>query len=81
MGEGTDMSYRIPNWLQAVLDEVTEAGLDYTIEDGSKHFKVRVAGKLAAILPKGKALRAETDRRVLLNMRAQMRRVINEVRT
>lgn len=75
------MSYRIPNWLQAVLDEVTEAGLDYTIEDGSKHFKVRVAGKLAAILPKGKALRAETDRRVLLNMRAQMRRVINEVRT
>lgn len=74
------MSYRIPNWLQAVLDEVTEAGLDYTIEDGSKHFKVRVAGKLAAILPKGKALRAETDRRVLLNMRAQMRRVINEVR-
>lgn len=75
------MSYRIPNWLQAVLDEVTEAGLDYTIEDGSKHFKVRVAGKLAAILPKGKALRAETDRRVLLNMRAQVRRVINEVRT
>ena len=74
------MSYRIPNWLQAVLDEVTEAGLQYTIEDGSKHFKVRVAGKLAAILPKGKALRAETDRRVLLNMRAQMRRVINEVR-
>lgn len=74
------MSYRIPSWIQVVLDEATEAGLDYTIEDGSKHFKVRVAGKLAAILPKGKALRAETDRRVLLNMRAQMRRVINEVR-
>lgn len=74
------MSYRIPNWIQAVLDEATEAGLEYTIEDGTKHFKVRVAGKLAAILPKGKALRAETDRRVLLNMRAQMRRVINEVR-
>lgn len=74
------MTYRIPNWIQAVLDEATEAGLEYTIEDGTKHFKVRVAGKLAAILPKGKALRAETDRRVLLNMRAQMRRVINEVR-
>ncbi len=74
------MSYRIPNWIQVVLDEATEAGLDYTIEDGSKHFKVRVAGKLAAILPKGKALRAETDRRILLNMRAQVRRVINEVR-
>lgn len=74
------MSYRIPNWIQAVLDEATEAGLDYTIEDGSKHFKVRVAGKLAAILPKGKALRAETDRRILLNMRANVRRVINEVR-
>ena len=77
---GAVMSYRIPNWIQTVLDEATEAGLEYTIEDGSKHFKVRVAGKLAAILPKGKALRAETDRRILLNMRAQVRRVINEVR-
>lgn len=72
--------YRVPNFVQEVLDEAVQAGLQYTIEDGGKHFKVRVAGKLAAILPKGKALRAETDRRVLLNMRAQMRRVINEVR-
>ena len=74
------MTYRIPNWIQAVLDEATEAGLDYTIEDGTKHFKIRVAGKLAAILPKGKSIKAESDRRVLLNMRAQVRRVINEVR-
>ena len=74
------MSWRIPNEIQVALDEVTAAGLQYTIEEGSKHFKVRVAGKLAAILPKGKAIKCETDRRVLLNMRAQVRRVINEVR-
>lgn len=75
------MTFRVPNFVQEVLDEVTEAGLEYTIEDGGKHYKVRVAGKLAAILPKGKALKEESNRRVILNMRAQMRRVINEVRT
>jgi len=75
------MTWRIPNTVQAVLDGATEAGLQYTVEDGGKHYKVRVAGKLAAILPKGKAIKGETDRRVLLNMRAQVRRVINEVRT
>ena len=76
------MTWRIPNMVQAVLDEATAAGLQYTVEDGGKHYKVRVAGKLAAILPKGgKGLKDETDRRALLNMRAQVRRVINEVRT
>ena len=74
------MTWRIPNFVQEVLDEAVQAGLDYTIEDGGKHYKVRVAGKLAAILPKGKSVKRETDRRALLNMRAQMRRVINEVR-
>lgn len=75
------MTWRIPNLVQVVLDEATAAGLQYTIEEGGKHYKVRVAGKLAAILPKGNAIKGETDRRVLLNMRAQVRRVINEVRT
>lgn len=75
------MTWRIPNAIQEVLDEVVAAGLTYTIEDGAKHFKVRVAGKLAAVLPRGKAIKDETDRRVLLNTRAQIRRVINEVRT
>jgi hypothetical protein len=75
------MTFRVPNSVQEVLDEVTEAGLQYTIEDGGKHYKVRVAGKLAAILPKGKALKEERHRRILLNTRAQVRRVINEVRT
>ena len=74
------MTWRIPNAVQAALDEVSAAGLQYTVEDGGKHYKVRVAGKLAAILPKGKGVKCETDRRALLNMRAQVRRVINEVR-
>lgn len=75
------MTWRVPNFVQEVLDEAVQAGLEYTVEDGGKHYKIRVAGKLAAILPKGgKGLKNETDRRVLLNMRAQMRRVINEVR-
>lgn len=75
------MTWRVPNTIQAVLDEATASGLQYTVEDGGKHYKVRVAGKLAAILPKGKSIKSESDRRAILNMRAQMRRVINEVRT
>ena len=75
------MTWRVPNFVQEVLDEAVQAGLEYTVEDGGKHYKVRVAGKLAAILPKGgNGLKCERDRRALLNMRAQMRRVINEVR-
>lgn len=70
----------ISSQIQDILDEVVAAGLQYTIDDGSKHYQVRVAGKLAAILPKGKSLKADSDRRALLNMRAQVRRVINEVR-
>jgi hypothetical protein len=66
--------------IQRVLDEVTAAGLQYCIEEGGKHYKVRVAGKMAGILPKGKSLKADTDRRALLNMRAQVRRVIKEVK-
>lgn len=61
--------------IQRVLNEVTAAGLEYVIEDGGKHFKIRVAGKLAAILPKGKSV---NDRRSFLNTRAQVRRAIKE---
>ena len=38
------------------------------------------AARLAAILPKGKGAKCEAGGRALLNMRAQVRRVINEVR-
>ena len=66
--------------IQGVLNEVVAAGLQYTVEDGGKHYQVRVVGKLAAILPKGKSLKADSDRRALLNMRAQVRRVIVEMK-
>lgn len=67
--------------IQGILNEVVAAGLKYTIDDGGKHYQVRVSGKLAAILPKGKSLRGEADRRAILNMRAQVRRVVKEVQT
>ena len=74
------MNWRIPNTVQSALDEVTTAGLEYVVEDGGKHYKLRVAGVLAGILPKGTASKGATDRRPLLNMRAQIRRIINEVK-
>ena len=74
------MSWRIPNTVQVALDEVTAAGMHYALEDGGKHYKIKIAGRLAGILPKGPASKDTTDRRPLLNMRAQIRRIINEVK-
>ena len=67
---------QISNEIQQVLDEVVAAGLQYTIEDGSKHYKIRVGGKLAAILPKGRSAKKSGDRRMFLNMRAHVRRAV-----
>jgi hypothetical protein len=74
------MSWRIPNAVQSALDEATTAGLHYALEDGGKHYKIRIAGRLAGIIPKGTASKDAADRRPLLNMRAQIRRIINEAK-
>ena len=74
------MNWRIPNTVQSALDEVTTAGLEYAVEDGGKHYKLRVDGVLAGILPKGPASKGASNRRPLLNMRAQIRRIINDVK-
>ena len=74
------MSWRVPNTVQSALDEATAAGMQYVLEDGGKHYKIRIAGRLAGVLPKGTASKDASDRRPLLNMRAQIRRIINEVK-
>jgi len=66
---------RLPNDMREMLDA---SGVDWRIETGTRHFKLVVGGKLAAILPKGKNMRksAMSDR-AHKNALAQVRRAIN----
>jgi hypothetical protein len=62
------------------MQEITASGLPWSFEVGAKHHKVKIGGRLACILPRGSAAHRETYRRALLNSRAQVRRVIKELK-
>lgn len=63
-----------------VLQELEEAGAEFEVVKGGRHYKLYVHERLAGILPYGKAARQTSDQRAVLNMRAQVRRIIKEVR-
>jgi hypothetical protein len=56
-----------------------QTGLPWSLERGGKHHKLRVAGRLAGILPRSG--HSETDQRAVLNTVTQIRRVAREVQT
>lgn len=60
---------QIDKRLKAELDDT---GLPWEIEEGGIHYKVRIAGKLACVFPRGK--KQESNKRVVLNTIAQVRR-------
>jgi hypothetical protein len=47
------------------------------MEKGGKHYKIRVAGRLAGVYPRGK--HSECDRRAVLNTVTQIRRIAKEI--
>lgn len=59
---------RLPPKVQAALDET---GRPWTVEHGSKHRKIKVAGRLVGILPLG---RHRNPDRAEKNIIAQIRR-------
>ena len=63
---------RLPKVIRQALDET---GMPWDVERGKKHLKIKVAGKLAGILPGGKL--NEKDR-ALKNVAAQIKRAGNE---
>lgn len=64
-----------------VLEELEQSGLPWRLETGGRHYKLIVGERLAGILPfSGKEQRQERHRRVELNMRACVRRIIKELR-
>lgn len=62
--------------LEAALDAT---GLPWIVEDGKKHHKVKLAGKLVAVYPYGK--KQDAYKRALLNTITQVRRVAQELKT
>lgn len=67
---------RLPAQIEAALEQ---SGLPWSIETGSKHRKLRVAGRLAGILPRGG--HNEKDQRTVLNTVSQIRRVARDARS
>lgn len=65
---------RPPAALRAVFDET---GLPYEIELGGRHAKIKLAGRLVGILPKGSG--NEMHSRSLLNTISQVRRMAREL--
>lgn len=66
---------RLPSELTVALDAT---GLPWAMETGGKHYKIKVAGRLAGVYPKGGHNSA--DKRSLANTVAQIRRVAKEVK-
>jgi hypothetical protein len=67
------MSRRLPDELRKVL---ASSGLPWHIDTGTRHFKLIINGRFAAIIPKGKAARSTSSQRAGKNTVAQVRRVI-----
>lgn len=65
-------NFRIPAQLRVELDKSD----DWSVERGTRHFHIRIAGQLAGILP---FRCADSNRRAMKNIIAQIRRARREV--
>ena len=65
---------KLPDELREALDMT---GLPWEVEAGRKHYKVKLAGRLVAVYPHGKA--QERYKRALLNTITQVRRTAREL--
>lgn len=61
-----------------VREALEETGLPWEVELGSRHHKIKVSGRLAGILPKGKL--NDSHSRSLLNTVSQIRNVAREIK-
>lgn len=66
---------QVPHLLLEVLDA---SGLDWSVEAGGKHYKLKIEGHLVGILPRGK--HSSTDKRAVLNTRSQIRAIIKQLK-
>lgn len=67
---------KIPPQVEAALNTT---GLPWVLEQGGRHQKIKLGGRLVGILPNGKV--NTSHKRTLLNTIAQIRRVAQEIAT
>lgn len=66
--------------IPAQLEETLNAtGIPWTLEQGGKHQKVKLGGRLVAIVPNGRE--QTTHKRSLLNAVTQVRRMARELKS
>lgn len=61
-----------------VKKTLEETGLPWHIEAGSKHFKIRLCGRLVGVYPQGK--KTEADRRANMNVISNVKRAARELK-
>lgn len=59
-------------------EELEKTGLDWHVEAGGIHYKVKLCGKLVAIFPRGKV--TSSNNRALLNTISQVRRTAKAIK-
>ena len=65
----------MPERLREALENT---GLPWEVEDGSKHYKVKLCGRLVAVYPLGKA--RDHNKRALLNTITQVRLAARQIK-
>ena len=60
-------------------EALVKTGLPWEVENGKKHNKVKLAGRLVCVYPQGKA--RDVDRRALLNTITQVRHAAQELKS
>lgn len=66
---------KIPDEIVAALDAT---GLPWEVDNGSRHAKLRLCGRLVGILPRGRA--SFPNPRATLNTITQIRRAVRELK-
>lgn len=74
----TDLNKAVPGALRELLDN---SGIPWWIEPGSSHNKVRLAGRLVAILPRGRNAKIDNGSRAEKNSIANVKRAIRAFET
>jgi hypothetical protein len=66
---------RLPKEVTRTLDET---GLSWRVEGGTKHYKIRMAGRIVGVYPQGTV--KESNGAALRNMVARIRRTARELK-
>lgn len=63
-----------------ILTALTETGLPFELQDGGRHFKIRLAGRFIGILPRNGSSEAYGNTCASKNLVAQVRRAAREIK-